>query len=62
MSMKQFCREIRSLCLIAGAFLCLTLIGCAQNPVSGERYFVMLSESSELAIGRSNHKFQIRVG
>jgi predicted Zn-dependent protease len=40
---------------MAGAFLCLTLIGCAQNPVSGERDFVMLSESSELAIGRSNH-------
>ena len=45
----------KSLCSLAGALLFLALIGCAQNPVSGGNDFVMLSESDELGIGRTNH-------
>lgn len=45
----------QSLCLLAGALLFLALAGCAQNPVSGSHDFVMLSEDSELNIGRTNH-------
>ena len=45
----------QSLCLLAGALLFLILGGCAQNPVSGNYDFVMLSEDSELEIGRTNH-------
>lgn len=30
------------------------LAGCAQNPVSGQSDFVMMSESQEIAIGRQN--------
>jgi predicted Zn-dependent protease len=48
-------KKKQSLCLLVGAFLFLMLIGCAQNPVSGEHDFVMLSEDSEIAIGRTNH-------
>lgn len=47
--------HIKSLCLLAGAFLFLSLTGCAQNPVTGSQDFVMLSEDSEIAIGRTNH-------
>lgn len=46
---------IKSLCFLIGALLCLSLAGCAQNPVSGGHDFVMLSEDAELAIGRTNH-------
>ena len=34
------------------AGLLLTLMGCATNPVTGEREFVMLSEAQEIAMGR----------
>ncbi|HET7833211.1 MAG TPA: M48 family metalloprotease [Gallionella sp.] len=34
------------------AFTLLALAGCAQNPVSGQNDFVMMSESQEVAIGR----------
>ena len=37
-------------CLAAG--LVLSLSGCARNPVTGEREFVMLSEAQEIAMGR----------
>jgi predicted Zn-dependent protease len=45
----------RSLCLLAGALLFLLLSACAQNPVTGSNDFVMLSESSEISLGRTNH-------
>jgi predicted Zn-dependent protease len=45
----------KSLSLLVGAFLLMALSGCAQNPVTGESDFVMLSEDSEIAIGRANH-------
>lgn len=45
----------KSLCRLAGAFLFVLLTACAQNPVTGEHDFVMLSEDSELSIGRANH-------
>ncbi len=45
----------QSLRFIAGALLLLSLVACAQNPVSGEHDFVMLSEDNEIAIGRTNH-------
>lgn len=49
-------REIsQSLCRIAGALLFLCLAACAQNPVTGEHDFVMLSEDSEISIGRTTH-------
>ena len=49
-------RELtKSLCRLVGAFLFLCLTACAQNPVTGEHDFVMLSEDSELSIGRTNH-------
>ncbi|MDO8810865.1 MAG: M48 family metalloprotease [Gallionella sp.] len=37
--------------LIIGLILSL-LIGCAQNPVTGQSDFVMMSESQEIALGR----------
>ena len=46
---------LQSLCLLAGALLFLSMVGCAQNPVSGGHDFVMLSEDSEIAQGRTNH-------
>ncbi|OUR72465.1 peptidase [Methylophaga sp. 41_12_T18] len=46
---------IQSLRLLVGALLFLCLAACAQNPVSGEHDFVMLSEDSEITIGRTNH-------
>jgi predicted Zn-dependent protease len=33
----------------------MALAGCAQNPVTGNSDFVMLSEDSEISIGRANH-------
>ncbi|MDP2760363.1 MAG: M48 family metalloprotease [Sideroxyarcus sp.] len=33
--------------------LSLALIGCAQNPVSGQQDFVMMSEAQEIGMGRS---------
>ena len=30
----------------------LTVVGCARNPVTGEREFVMISEAQEIAMGR----------
>jgi len=48
-------RLFKSLCSLAGAFLFMALAGCAQNPVTGESNFVMLSEDSEIGIGRANH-------
>jgi predicted Zn-dependent protease len=48
-------RFTQSLYRLVGALLFLTLAGCAQNPVTGESNFVMLSEDSEIAIGRENH-------
>lgn len=50
------CRRFhQSLCLLAGALLFLTLMSCAQNPVSGKNDFVMMSEDSEIRIGLTNH-------
>lgn len=50
------CRRLfKSLCYLAGAFLFLALVGCAQNPVTGNSDFVILSEDSEIGIGRTNH-------
>lgn len=50
------CRRLfKSLCYLAGAFLFMALAGCAQNPVTGNSDFVMLSEESEISIGRTNH-------
>jgi len=37
--------------LLAGMFL-LSLAGCAQNPVTGQQDFVMMTEAQEVAIGR----------
>ncbi len=48
-------KHIQSLCLLAGALLFLMLSACAQNPVTGSNDFVMLSESSEISLGRANH-------
>lgn len=36
--------------LITG--ILLTLVGCATNPVTGEKDFVLMSEESEIALGR----------
>lgn len=47
--------KFQGLCFLAGALLFLNLSGCAQNPVSGSADFVMLSEDSEIAQGRTNH-------
>lgn len=46
---------LKSLCVLAGALLFLSLAGCAQNPVTGDHDFVMLSEDSEIEQGRTNH-------
>ena len=46
---------LQSLCLLIGALLFLALGGCAQNPVSGDQDFVLLSVDNEIAIGRTNH-------
>ncbi len=45
----------QSLCFLTGALLFLALVGCAQNPVSGNQDFVLLGVESEIAIGRTNH-------
>ena len=41
--------------LIIGLALSL-LAGCAQNPVTGQSDFVMMSESQEIALGRQYHE------
>ncbi len=43
----------KSLSLLLLACFALTFTGCAQNPVSGQQDFVMMSESQEIAMGRS---------
>lgn len=49
-------RKLQSLCKFAGALLFLSLASsCAQNPVNGSHDFVMISEESEIKIGRTNH-------
>lgn len=40
-------------------FALLALAGCAQNPVSGQNDFVMMTESQEISMGREND-IQIR--
>lgn len=47
--------KFQSLCFLAGALLFLNLTACAQNPVSGDHDFVMMSEDREIAQGRTNH-------
>ncbi len=53
--MNYIHNKYRSLCSFTGALLFLVLVGCAQNPATGNHDFVMLSEESEIAIGRANH-------
>ncbi len=43
----------KSLLLLCVAGFALSFSGCAQNPVSGGQDFVMMSESQEIATGRS---------
>lgn len=38
---------------LAALALCLLLVNCATNPVTGESNFVMLSEEQEISIGRA---------
>ena len=38
--------------LLILSFTLSLLIGCAQNPVTGQSDFVMMSEEQEIAIGR----------
>lgn len=40
--------------LVITALALALLAGCAQNPVTGQTDFVMMSESQEIAIGRQN--------
>ncbi|MCC5795907.1 MAG: M48 family metalloprotease [Methylophaga sp.] len=48
--------KLQSLGRMVGALLFLGLLtACAQNPVTGGRDFVMLSENQELEIGRQYH-------
>lgn len=49
---RRLCQSLR---LLVGALLFLSLIACVQNPVSGKNDFVMMSEDSEINIGRTNH-------
>lgn len=39
--------------LFTAVVIALTLVGCAQNPVSGKQDFVMMSEAQEISLGRS---------
>jgi len=41
------------LSLLLALTVALSLAGCAANPVSGKRDFVMMSEAQEIALGRS---------
>ena len=41
------------LLLLLALTVALSLAGCAANPVSGKRDFVMMSEAQEIALGRS---------
>lgn len=46
----------RSINLFCGALSILVLLsGCAQNPVSGEADFVLMSEQEEIAMGKKEH-------
>jgi predicted Zn-dependent protease len=49
---RRLCQSLR---LLVGALLFLSLVACVQNPVSGQNDFVMMSEDSEISIGRANH-------
>jgi predicted Zn-dependent protease len=40
--------------LVVTALAAALLTGCAQNPVTGQNDFVMMSESQEISIGRQN--------
>ena len=54
---RRLCQSLR---LLVGALLFLSLTACVQNPVSGKNDFVMMSEDSEIGIGRANHiQFQL---
>jgi len=35
----------------------LVLEGCASNPVIGEAYFVLMSEQSEMHLGKQSHQY-----
>lgn len=49
-------QQLKSLCQLVGALLFVGLItGCAQNPVTGGRDFVMFGENQELEMGRTYH-------
>ncbi len=39
--------------LFSAVLIALTLAGCAQNPVSGQQDFVMMSEAQEISLGRN---------
>ncbi len=43
----------KSLLLVFATCFALTFTGCAQNPVSGQQDFVMMSEPQEIEMGRS---------
>lgn len=43
---------LRQLRLAALLILCVSLISCAVNPVSGQKEFMLVSESQEIAMGR----------
>lgn len=48
--------QLKSLCQLAGVLLFVGVItGCAQNPVTGGRDFVMFGEDKELELGRTYH-------
>jgi predicted Zn-dependent protease len=53
---NRYRSKLQSLCLLlVGALLFMALTSCAQNPVTGQSDFVMLSEDGEIAMGRTNH-------
>ena len=45
----------RIISLFCGTLLLVLLSGCAQNPVSGESDFVLMSEEDEIAMGKKEH-------
>lgn len=45
---------MHKLCTLLIVIVALLLGGCATNPVSGEKDFVMMSESQEIALGRTS--------
>ena len=44
--------KIRPMKILLAGLCLLSLAGCAQNPVTGQQDFVMMSEAQEVAIGR----------